>query len=151
MSDFNDPNKESTAEQTDVDLGEMRLIQACCCMVQGLYCPSFSQCFGCSVKGEFLCFGLDVKACRIVDSTISEENECCILSEQKIVCKKPKTVRCTSTLLLCFAALQKLFFILVKTAPYFFAFETDCFFFLSVTMLTFSTRTCFSFCAVLCY
>ena len=92
MASYNAEDKLSTEEQTEVYMGDLRLVQACCCMVQGLYCPSFAKCFGCSMKGEMLCYGINAMCCKMVDSANNEDEECCILSEQKIVCKKPKTV-----------------------------------------------------------
>ena len=86
---------DTIAEQTDVNFDELMLVQACCCMVQGLYCPSFAKCYGCTMKGESLCISFDAKMCKMVDSTETENEECCILSNQNCVCKKPATVRST--------------------------------------------------------
>jgi|TARA_B110000208_G_C11594487_1_gene367557 hypothetical protein len=93
-----DMNMESTEEQTEVDMGDLRLLQGCCCMVAGLYTPSFRQCFGGSCKGEALCFGGESLCCKLTDSATNEDKECCILSEQKIVCKRPEVV---SNFLIC--------------------------------------------------
>jgi hypothetical protein len=43
--------KISSDEQTEIDMGDLKLISACCCTVNGLYCPSFKECFGGHGKG----------------------------------------------------------------------------------------------------
>ena len=113
---------ESTAEQTEVNFDELILVQACCCMVQGLYCPSFAKCFGCTMKGESLCIGFDATMCKMVDSSVSENEECCVLSNQNCVCKKPQTVRstklsCCCCVLLLYAKTLSLVHFLKNASP----------------------------------
>ena len=84
--------EQSIDEQTDIGMGDLKLITACCCTASGLYCPSFKQCFGGHSKGEVMCCGIEALFCKLLDTEKSEDGECCVLVEQKIVCKKPKTV-----------------------------------------------------------
>ena len=92
MSEYEE--KESQEEQTDLYLGDLKLLSACCCSVAGFYCPSFGECFGAHCKGDFTCFGGESMLCKKLDGDSNEGGECCICLEAKIVMKKPKTVSC---------------------------------------------------------
>jgi hypothetical protein len=96
MSEYQE--KESQEEQTEIYLGDLKLMQACCCAVAGFYCPSVEDCFGAHCKGDFTCFGGEWMLCKKLDGANNEGGECCICLEAKIAMKKPKTVSCVGWL-----------------------------------------------------
>ena len=83
---------ETSDEQTEIDMGDLKLISACCCTVSGFYCPEFKKCFGGHAKGAMFCMGFETLCCKM--QTASEENDqqCCILQEARCVAKKSCTV-----------------------------------------------------------
>lgn len=83
---------ETSDEQTEIDMGDLKLLQACCCTVSGFYCPEFKKCFGGHAKGAMLCMGFETLCCKIQDANDENDNECCILQEAKCVAKKSLTV-----------------------------------------------------------
>ena len=92
---------ESSAEQTEIYMGDLKVVQALLCCATGFYCPSFKQCFGGHCEGEVTCMNIDLMLCKAMDSAANEDNECCILLNAKVACKKPQVVRrqtiCTCT------------------------------------------------------
>ena len=85
----------------EIEMGELKVVQALLCCATGLYCPSFKQCFGGHCEGEVTCMNIDMMLCKMMDSAANEDNECCILLNAKVACKKPQVVRrqtiCTCT------------------------------------------------------
>ena len=96
----------SADEQTDFDMGDLKLISACCCTVNGIYCPQvavegtvnldgekvkkcdWKKCFGGHAKGAMLCLGFETLCCKMQEACEENDNQCCILHDTKCVVKK---------------------------------------------------------------
>lgn len=70
----------------DVDIGQLRVINGCCCGITSLYCD-WPACVGAQYAIEALC--LKCKAIKCKPS--KEKGQCCTILEAKCVCTKPKT------------------------------------------------------------
>ena len=91
--------KELTAGQNnidDVDIGQLRMIQGCCCGITSLYCD-WPACVGCQYASEALC----LKCSGIQCKPSKEQGQCCTVLEAKCVCKKPSTCLGMQTQVFC--------------------------------------------------
>ena len=77
------------AAKGDVDVGDLKVIAACCCTMSSLYLE-YPGCCGCVQKGEVLCLEGDCKGCKFIDST-QNDGRCCILNNGGCYCKSPET------------------------------------------------------------
>ena len=77
------------AAKGDVDVGDLKVIAACCCTMSSLYLE-YPGCCGCVQKGEVLCLEGDCKGCKFVDAT-QNDGRCCILQNGGCYCKSPET------------------------------------------------------------
>ena len=82
----------------DVDINDLIVVQGCCCSISSLY-MDFPACLGGVVKGQCLCYEMDFKCCKSLDSA-SNDGRCCALMQGGYFCKSPET--CVQNVNQCF-------------------------------------------------
>ena len=80
MSQYSVPGEGSGSDApvrdlTDVDVGELKIVTACCCAISSLF-TKFPDCCGCKSEGKFLCLQEEMICCKPI-SAANADNVCC--------------------------------------------------------------------------
>lgn len=75
---------------TEVLLKDLRVIGACCCGIQSLYC-NCPENLGCKGKCEVCCYSCEETACKGLDPGTNAQKICCVCWKGSCVLIQPRT------------------------------------------------------------
>eukprot|EP00746_Dinoflagellata_sp_MGD_P068210 gnl/MRDRNA2_/MRDRNA2_28113_c0_seq1.p1 gnl/MRDRNA2_/MRDRNA2_28113_c0~~gnl/MRDRNA2_/MRDRNA2_28113_c0_seq1.p1 ORF type:complete len:164 (-),score=10.32 gnl/MRDRNA2_/MRDRNA2_28113_c0_seq1:296-787(-) len=82
-----------------VDVGKLIPCNACCCLINSLYCK-FPDCCGCKSEGQFLCVSSECVCCKPLTQK-NDDDKFCICFEGGSYFMIPKTCCLGSSQVLC--------------------------------------------------
>ena len=62
---------------TDVDVGELKIVSACCCAISSLF-TKFPDCCGCKSEGKFLCLQEEMICCKPISMANADNVRSCL-------------------------------------------------------------------------